>query len=62
MAGNPFDLNRDGRWSTPERAFTHYGVDPLVRGGGGGGRGCGGCGCALVLLALLAVVLLALVM
>lgn len=57
MAGNPFDLNRDGRWSTPERAFTHYGVDPLVRGGGGGG-----CGCALVLLALLAAVLIALVM
>lgn len=59
MAGNPFDLNRDGRWSTPERAFTHYGVDPLVRGGGGGR---GGCGCALALLALLALVLLALVM
>lgn len=60
MAGNPFDLNRDGRWSTPERAFTHYGVDPLVRGGGGGCRG--GCGFALALLALLALVLLALVM
>lgn len=60
MAGNPFDLNRDDRWSTPERAFTHYGVDPLVRGGGGGGRG--GCGCSLALLALLALVLLALVM
>lgn len=58
MAGNPFDLNRDGRWSTPERAFTHYGVDPLVR----GGAERGGCGCALVLLALLAAVLLALVM
>lgn len=42
--GNPFDLNRDGRWSTPERAFTHYGVDPLMReGGGGSGCGCGGC-------------------
>ena len=50
MAGNPFDLNRDGHWSTPERAFTHYGVDTLVRGGGGGGRG--GCGCSLVLLSL----------
>lgn len=53
MAGNPFDFNRDGRWSTPERAFTHYGVDPLMRGGGGGRSGCGGCGCALVLLAAL---------
>ena len=61
MAGNPFDLNRDGRWSTPERAFTHYGVDPLMRGGSEGG-GRGGCGCALVLLALLAVALLALLM
>lgn len=61
MAGNPFDLNRDGRWSTPERALTHYGVDPLVRGGAERG-GCGGCGCALVLLALLALVLIALVM
>ena len=59
MAGSPFDLNRDGRWSTSERAFTHYGVGPLVRGGGGGR---GGCGCALALLALLALVLLALVM
>ena len=53
MAGNPFDFNRDGRWSTPERAFTHYGVDPLMRGGGGGRSGCGGCGCVLVLLAAL---------
>lgn len=61
MAGNPFDLNRDGRWSTSERAFAHYGVDPLVRGAAERG-GCGGCGCALVLLALLAAVLIALVM
>lgn len=61
MAGNPFDLNRDGRWSTSGRALTHYGVDPLVRGGAERG-GCGGCGCALVLLALLAAVLIALVM
>lgn len=53
MAGNPFDFNRDGSWSTPERAFTHYGVDPLMRGGGGGRSGCGGCGCVLVLLAAL---------
>lgn len=60
MAGNPFDLNRDGRWSTSERAFTHYGAGPLMRGGGGGGRG--GCGCALALIALLALVLIALVM
>lgn len=60
MAGNPFDLNRDGRWSTSERAFTHYGAGPLMRGGGGGRAGCGGC--AIVLLALLAAVLLALVM
>ena len=61
MAGNPFDLNRDGRWSTPERAFTHYGVDPLMRGDAGRGSR-GGCGCALVLLALLALVLLVLIM
>lgn len=53
MAGNPFDFNRDGRWSTPERAFTHYGVDPLMRGGDDERSGCGGCGCALVLLAVL---------
>ena len=55
MAGNPFDFNRGGRWSTPERAFTHYGVDPMLR-EEGGRSGCGGCGCALVLLAVLAVV------
>ena len=52
MAGNPFDFNRDGHWSSSERAFTHYGVDPLMRGGGEGRDGCGGCGCAMVLLAL----------
>ena len=28
--GNPFDFNQDGDWSTPERAFTHYGVDRLI--------------------------------
>ena len=48
---NPFDFNRDGRWSTSERAFTHYGVDRLMRKGSGDGRG--GCGCTLVLLAVL---------
>ena len=54
MSGNPFDFNRDGRWSTPERAFTHYGVDPLMRRGGrGGADGRSGCGCTLVLLGLL---------
>lgn len=58
MAANPFDFNRDGRWSTPERAFTHYGVDPLMRGGGGGLSGCGGCGCALVFLAALVTLIL----
>lgn len=53
MAGNPFDFNRNGRWSTSERAFTHYGVDPLVRGGGSGSPGCGsGCLGCLTLLAL----------
>lgn len=59
--GNPFDLNRDGRWSVPERALTHYGVDPIARGGGDRRDGCAGCGCALALLvvplALVAVVL-----
>ena len=58
MAGNPFDFNRDGRWSTSERAFTHYGIDPLMRGERGGGSGsrpagCGsGCLGCLTLLAL----------
>lgn len=53
MAGNPFDFNRDGRWSVPERALSHYGIGPLLRGGGGGPAR--GCGCAMVLLALLVV-------
>ena len=51
--GNPFDLNRDGRWSTPERAFTHYGVDPLMRGEKDGGPSPGGCGCFVTLIAVL---------
>ena len=58
MAGNPFNFNRDGRWSTSERAFTHYGVDSLVRGEDPGGAspddpaGCGGgcLGCLSVVL------------
>lgn len=55
--GNPFDYNGDGRWSTSERAFTHYGVGPAMRGGGGnagGSSGCGGfgCGCLSVLLGI----------
>ena len=52
--GNPFDFNGDGRWSTSERAFTHYGVGPALRGGGGGG-GCG-CGCLGVLLGIVAAI------
>lgn len=61
---NPYDFDRDGRWSTPERAFTHYGIGGEYRradsergGSPSGGGGCGsclsGCGCAAVLLALL---------
>ena len=56
--GNPFDFNHDGSWSTPERAFTHYGVGPLMRGGGEDRVGCGGCGCLLVLLAVAAALFL----
>lgn len=52
--GDPFDFNRDGRWSLPERALTHYGAGPLMRGGRGG------CGCLLVLLVVAAVLLLVL--
>ena len=60
MRGNPFDLNRDGRWSVSERAFAHYGIGGELRradedpsGGGGGGSCLLGCGCsALVLVAL----------
>lgn len=58
--GNPFDFNRDGRWSLPERVLTHYGADPLMRGGRGDGGGRGGCGCLLVLLVVAAVLLLVL--
>lgn len=45
MAGSPYDFNRDGRWSTPERAFTHYGIGEELRraDGGGGARGGGSC-------------------
>lgn len=61
---NPYDFNRDGRWSMPERTFTYYGIGEEYRradaesgGGRRGGGGCGsclgGCGCAVVLLALL---------
>lgn len=50
MAGSPYDFNRDGRWSTPERAFTHYGIGEELRraNGEGSGRGGGSClaGCA----------------
>lgn len=52
--GNPFDFNRDGRWSTPERVFTFYGVGPLIQGGGGGGSGSG-CGCGGCILVLIGV-------
>lgn len=59
--GNPFDFDRDGHWSMPERAFTYYGVRPLLSGegdrGGRGGCGCG-CGCLMVLLGVLVVFLL----
>ena len=61
MGANPYDFNRDGRWSTPERAFTHYGIggelrradSGRARSPGGCGSCLGGCGCAVVLLALL---------
>lgn len=53
--GNPFDFNRDGRWSTPERVFTFYGVGPLIQGGGDGGSGSG-CGCGGCILVLIGVV------
>lgn len=56
--GNPFDFNRDGHWSVPERAFTHYGVRPLMRGGEEDRGGCGCCGCLLVLLGLAAALFL----
>ena len=59
MAGSQYDFNRDGRWSMPERAFTHYGIgEELHRADGeGAGRRGGSClaGCAgsLVLLGAL---------
>ena len=56
--GNPFDFNRDDRWSTPERAFTHYGVEPLMRGEKDGGPSRSGCGCAAALLGIAVVALL----
>lgn len=64
MAGNPYDLNRNGRWSVAERAFTHYGIGgELRRADGGGERGAGGCGSCLggcaASLVLLAVLVLA---
>ena len=65
MPGNPYDLNRDGRWSTPERAFTHYGIaDELKRADEKNDRpagsclvGCGGCLVAVALLVLAATLL-----
>ena len=57
--GNPFDFDRDGHWSMPERAFTYYGVRPLLSGEGDrGGRGGCGCGCLMALLGVLVVFLL----
>ena len=61
MGANPYDFNRDGRWSTPERAFTHYGIggelrraDGDARASGGGGGSClGGFGCSIVFLVTL---------
>lgn len=48
MAGNPFDLDRDGRWSVAERAFAHYGIGgELRRADADGGRRPGGCGSCL---------------
>ena len=58
---NPYDFNRDGRWSMPGRTVTHYYIGEEDRRadaeGGGGPRyesGCGsclnGCGCLLVIL------------
>ncbi len=37
MASGPYDFNRDDRWSTPERAFTHYGIGGELRRADGGG-------------------------
>ena len=59
MAGNPFDFNRDGRWSTPERAFTHYGVSGML---GGDDDRPAGCGCLVVFLVLAIIALLVLAM
>ena len=53
--GNPFDFNQDGDWSTPERAYTHYGVDPLMRGEKNDVRSRAGCGCVGALLGALLV-------
>ena len=47
MGANPYDFNRDGRWSTPERAFTHYVIGGELRRADGDARasGCGGTSC-----------------
>lgn len=55
--GNPFDFNRNGRWSMAERALTHYGVRPLMR-DEGDHVGCGGCGSLMVLLGVVTVLFL----
>ena len=65
MAGSPYDFNRDGRWSTPERAFTHYGIGGELRradGGdaGGGGSCLAGCVGSLVFLGTLLLIFWAL--
>lgn len=54
MARSPFDLNRDGRWSTSERAFTWMAARELRRDDEGRRVGCG-C-LALPVLALLALI------
>lgn len=60
MRGNPFDFDRNGSWSMPERALAHHGVGRVLRDGDErGGDGRGGCGCACFLLAVLAVLLVA---
>ena len=63
---NPYDFDRDGRWSAPERAFSHYGIGEEFRradsergGGTSGGRAGGSClgGCAASMLVLAALLL-----
>ena len=65
MASGPYDFNRDDRWSTPERAFTHYGIGGELRradgGGAGGGGSClAGCVGSLVFLGTLLLIFWAL--